>query len=55
MGSLGVVLHSGSCEADVIEITAFAGMAASVARNTFLEHVTVFAWMALVALRKIWS
>ena len=53
MGSLGAVLHSGSHEVNVVEITPFASMAASVARDIFLAHVTVFARMAPVALRKI--
>ena len=52
-GSLGVVPHLGACEANVVKIATFASTAASVACDIFLAHVTVFAQMALVALREI--
>ena len=51
--SLGAVLHSGACEANVIEIATFASMVASVACDVFLVHVTVFVGMAPVTLREI--
>ena len=54
-GSLDAVPHSGSHEANVVKITTFASVAASVACNIFLAHVTVFAQMAPVTLRKIQS